>query len=243
LVKVIQILIRKGVDINEQSSDRKYTALMDAAAYGSVDALNELLRLKANVNLTDSEGYNALHWTFKSISEKNKAIQKIQQKKDVSPSVKQSQIVKIDAVKEKIVSVALILCQIPGAHLSAQTQEEGNTPLHFALQFNGHQTNLAKNMENVVEALAKSDADVNLRNRQNQTPAMTAFYSDNSRGFVYLIMATQKPAREGLFSSGSKIDFTETIAIKRPQSGTSENTPKAMNIVELVKDFVMLCHS
>ena len=57
---VAELLVEHGAALDLQSEDRGYSALMDAAAAGSADAVDYLLKRGANPNLSSKDGQTAL---------------------------------------------------------------------------------------------------------------------------------------------------------------------------------------
>lgn len=57
---VAELLVEHGAALDLQSEDRGYSALMDAAAAGSADAVDYLLKRGANPNLSSKDGQSAL---------------------------------------------------------------------------------------------------------------------------------------------------------------------------------------
>lgn len=57
---VAELLVENGAALDLQSEDRGYSALMDAAAAGSAEAVDYLLKRGANPNLTSKDGQTAL---------------------------------------------------------------------------------------------------------------------------------------------------------------------------------------
>lgn len=59
-LSVIELLLERGADINAQSDDRGYSALMDAAQQGEGGILDRLLELGASPDLRSKDGQTAL---------------------------------------------------------------------------------------------------------------------------------------------------------------------------------------
>jgi len=57
---IVELLLAKGADINSQSDDRGYSALMDAAQQGETGLVDYLLNQKSDPNLRSKDGQTAL---------------------------------------------------------------------------------------------------------------------------------------------------------------------------------------
>jgi ankyrin repeat protein len=62
---IIQLLLEKGVDVNETSRRSGFTALMAAVCYNRSDIVKLLLKAGADVNAEDSKGLSALGFAKK----------------------------------------------------------------------------------------------------------------------------------------------------------------------------------
>lgn len=72
--KLLLLFINAGVDINT-NIEKERTALMTAALYANHEIISTLLEHKPNLYITDSNGLNALHYTFKAQSNLGAVIQ------------------------------------------------------------------------------------------------------------------------------------------------------------------------
>ena len=63
---VVQVLIRRGADVETRDEDMKRSALHLAAFCGYVDVVKVLIQKGADVNAVDEDKETALHWAAKN---------------------------------------------------------------------------------------------------------------------------------------------------------------------------------
>lgn len=160
-VRVLQMLIRAGLDVNHVG-DGGWTPLMVAAFNGQEQAALTLIEAGATVNARDKSGYSPLHWAAMNgyvlaarVLLGKGAIPNMQNNYGWTPLLHAA-----GRGHDQVVRVLLEAGAQPDL-----PDREGWTPLHKAA-VNGH----AK----AVEALLDAGANQNLRHKDGATPLMLA---------------------------------------------------------------------
>jgi len=153
----------KGVS-SDSSDNRQITALMYAAAIGSIDAMKELLAVGAQVNAQNAFGSTALMW---SVTDARKVRLLLDHGADVNIVAKSGYTALISAALTRPSAEVVRMLMQRGADVKA-TGQNGMTTLNAAAHGNDTGT---------IETLIKAGVDVNaarFSNRQSgrrQTPA------------------------------------------------------------------------
>ncbi len=156
----IRMLIKAGMDVNDQKNSMRHTPLMVTAKFGLTDAFKALLEAGANISAVNDEGKTALHYAaFGGVLENVNLL--IQNKADVNASDLQKRTPLMHASTPEIAS-ALIQA---GADIKALSEKSENALLMSLKQENNEETALF---------LMKSGADINAATYIGRTPMMFA---------------------------------------------------------------------
>ncbi len=160
---IVQTLLEKGANVNQQTTDSiKITALMFAAANGHIEFVNDLLNKGANPNLAENDGFTAL--MFAAANGQEKIVNDLLNhaaKPNTKDAVGDTALM-LAAAKGHETVVKLLLDK--GANPNIKNKV-GNTALILAVG-NGH--------IDCVNALLNAEADVNKQNKKGETALMLA---------------------------------------------------------------------
>jgi ankyrin repeat protein len=164
-LQALRGLLDKGVS-PDSSDDRQITALMYAAAIGSIDAMKELLAEGAQVNAQNAFGSTALMW---SVTDARKVRLLLDHGADVNQVAKSGYTALISAALTSPSAEVVRMLLQRGADAKA-TAQNGMTTLNAAAHGNDTGT---------IEMLVKAGVDVNAATTMGMTPLINASANGN----------------------------------------------------------------
>ncbi len=171
---VIKTLLMWGADIS-QKNDRGSSPLHVAAAYNDDPrALDILLKYATDIDAKTDSGFTALHLAAKFNSNPDIVALLLKKGADINIKTKDGSPVLFLATINNVATVVDKLLEY-GVDPNEKIEiYKGGTPLHMAAKYSKD--------PDVIKALLKNSADVNVRDANNETPLhKAAKYNDNSR--------------------------------------------------------------
>lgn len=161
----VKTILEKGADINIKSNYKQQTSLH--LSYSKpIEVAEYLIKNGADINAVDADGKTPLHLVFDSFISVEKPTKEqialvkifIQNGAKINPSIKTEKGKTLLHQTKSAKLAEFIINQ--GVDVKAK-DEDGNTPLHFAVFIKNNQ---------LANLLIRNQADLNLKNKKGETP-------------------------------------------------------------------------
>ncbi len=210
-LEILPALLQAGADPNAKNSETSQTALHEAAELGHLEVIKALIAKKAHINQTDNDGNTPFH--LAAIRGKFAVFPALLQA-GADPNAKNSK-TGLTALHK---AVELGLLEVVKALIAKradinQTDNDGNTPLHTALNITFSSLHwsverecadpqaLEKKIENIVKLLTEQpEINLNLENNRGETPLSIATQRFTDEGCIARTLkqcAAKQKALEG----------------------------------------------
>ena len=180
--EVVQAIINKGADVNASNKQNK-TALMMACLERNIGAINVLLNAGADPRTANIDGDTCLHIAVRTQCNKETLQAIVDHGADVNAiSINNQTALMISCLMQNVDAITVLLDSRADPNIA---DADGNTCLHCAVKQGCNKY--------VCQALLNHGADVNVRNKNDQTALMMACLKANVDVINILLNAGANP--------------------------------------------------